>query len=282
MILSHRDDIFLQGSNTTGILLIHGLTGAPAEMKFMAKHLHRKGYTVYVPLLAGHGQDEAALTKTRYEDWVGGLRIALTNFASQVKHVHIAGICVGGGLGLYLAKQQPELVKSVVIYSATLNYDGWNQPKWVSLARFFKHALIRIPKIRKVYFEEKYPFGIKNDRIRQLLMRDGQGIEGTLSKFPIISLYENYRLNDALKNALPSIQIPTLLIHARKDDVSHPRNAFKIQKLHGGKCQIVLLEDSYHMLHVDQERHKVAELTANFFAQTTPNTLENNGLHQNS
>ena len=38
-----------------------------------------------------------------------------------------------------------------------------------------------------------------------------------------------------------------------------------IQKLHGGRCEIGWLEDSYHMIHVDQERHKVAHMTADFF-----------------
>jgi carboxylesterase len=64
---------------------------------------------------------------------------------------------------------------------------------------------------------------------------------------------------------LPSITIPTLLIHARDDDVSHPRNARRIQRLHGGSCDIVYLENSYHMIHVDRERDRVAELTAGFF-----------------
>jgi carboxylesterase len=61
------------------------------------------------------------------------------------------------------------------------------------------------------------------------------------------------------------MQTPTLLIHAKEDDVSHPRNAERIQRLHGGQCEVVLLDNSYHMLHIDQERHKVADLTADFF-----------------
>ena len=80
-----------------------------------------------------------------------------------------------------------------------------------------------------------------------------------------IALYQNYRLNDALKAALPQMTAPTLLLHARNDDVSHLRNSHAIRRRHGGACELVVLENSYHMIHVDRERHKVAELTGNFF-----------------
>ena len=72
-------------------------------------------------------------------------------------------------------------------------------------------------------------------------------------------------MNNYLKKALPKMTVPTLLIHAKEDDFAHYRNAYAVQKLHGGKCEVVLLEDSYHMIHIDKERKKVAELTAIFF-----------------
>ncbi|MDE3016607.1 MAG: alpha/beta fold hydrolase [Pseudomonadota bacterium] len=256
---------YLEGTRNKGVLLVHGLTGSPAEMKFIGKQLHRKGFTVYAPTLAGHGSNEVALKATRYEDWTAGLQTALRYFRKQVPEVHTAGICVGGALALYLAYLEPEAVSKVAIYAPALDYDGWNQPKWSRAARVMREALIRIPSVRHAHFKEMYPFGIKSDRIRSALVNDEEGIEGTLPNFPAVALYENYRLNHVLKNALPGITTPTLIIHAREDDVSHPRNSFAIQKRHGGVCDVVLLEDSYHMIHVDQERHKVADLTASFF-----------------
>jgi carboxylesterase len=133
--------------------------------------------------------------------------------------------------------------------------------------RRFRNLLIKIPMIRRMSFAEKSPYGIKSERIRKLLVGNGHGIEGTLPSFPASSLYENFRLNDALCTMLPNITIPTLLLHAREDDVGHPRNALAIQQLHGGECKLVWLEDSYHLIHVDQERHKVAQLTADFFVR---------------
>ena len=38
----------------------------------------------------------------------------------------------------------------------------------------------------------------------------------------------------------------------------------------GGPTSVQLLDDSYHMIHVDQERDRVAAMTAEFFNEVTP------------
>jgi carboxylesterase len=258
---------YWEGSSGKGVLLVHGLTGAPMEMKFIGKQLHKRGYSVYAPTLPGHCQDKRSLLRTKFEDWLSGLRESLHLFRKKVKEVHAAGICVGGALALYLAYSEPTLLETVVIYSATLNYDGWNVPFYYPWARYGIPLLIHLPFVKRLAFSETAPYGIKSERVRKMVMSDGSVIAGALPSFPMGTLYENYRLNKALEKALPLIQTPTLLIHAKEDDVSHPRNADRIQKLHGGRCELVLLDDSYHMLHIDQERHKVADLTIDFFEE---------------
>ncbi len=255
---------FLEGTNGKGVLLVHGLTGAPAEMKFVAKRLHAAGYSVYAPTLAGHGQDERALLATRFEDWAESLRLALNRFGPEITEVHAAGICVGGGLALYLAHLEPERVRRVVVYSATLDYDGWASPFYYKLGPVGIPIVSKIPVLRGLSLGESEPYGVKSERLRKIMM-SGNEMEGTLPRFPLRALNENYRLNRRLKQILPAMRTPTLLIHAREDDVSHPRNAYRIQAMHGGECRVVMLEESYHMLHVDQERRAVADLTARFF-----------------
>jgi carboxylesterase len=39
---------FMEGTNGKGVLLVHGLTGAPVEMRLVARQLHRRGYTVWL------------------------------------------------------------------------------------------------------------------------------------------------------------------------------------------------------------------------------------------
>lgn len=279
MLPPDRFDFFLPGSPKKGVLLVHGLTGSPSEMRFVGKQLHKMGFTVYAPTLAGHCQDEAALLATTYEDWIASIHKALEVFESSVEEIYMAGICVGGALALMAAQHLPHKVKGVAIYAPTLNYDGWNTPFYYPLTKYCMPLLKKIPFIRRIRFAERHPFGVKSDRVRNAIMGGkGEGIEGTLPYFPAMALYQNFRLNQALARALPGITTPTLLLHARADDVSHPRNAYAIAKLHGGRCEVQLLEDSYHMIHVDQERKKVAALTADFFG--IPQHIEHSNLLQ--
>lgn len=255
---------YFEGSREKGVLLIHGLTGAPVEMRFVAKALNRLGFTVCAPQLAGHCKDIATLEATKYEDWLDSLREPLGRLRGEVRKVYTAGICVGGALGLMLAHQEPGKIEKSVIYSPTLHYDGWNQRLWERIGAHLIDPLKWVKAWHHLSFQERSPYGIKDERMRRFLL-EGAELKGILPVFPVIALYENFRLNRALKAALPDMRVPTLLLHAREDDVSHPRNAEKIKKLHGGACELCYLDDSYHMIHVDRERERVAELTAKFF-----------------
>jgi carboxylesterase len=255
---------FGRGTNGRGVLLVHGVTGSPVEMKYVAKHLHRAGYTVYAPLLAGHGVDMAALRASRWEDWYRSLAARLSWFKDEVDQVFMAGVCVGGLLGLRLALDDPA-IKAATVYSPLLVYDGWNTPTHYRYGYISVPIAITLGVSRFITLKERPPFGIKSDRIRRLLAETPDGIRGTLPAFPVETLHQNLRLFREVKNVLPEIRTPTLLVHAREDDLSSPANALYIKDRIGGPCEIQWLTDSYHMVHVDQEHRLASERTRTFF-----------------
>jgi carboxylesterase len=75
---------------------------------------------------------------------------------------------------------------------------------------------------------------------------------------------EMHRLSDHLDAVGRLIHQPTLILHARDDDMSHPRNAYRLKKVLGGPVALHLLDDCYHMIHVDRQKDLVGELTADF------------------
>ena len=263
-IETDEHSFYFEGSSDKGVLLIHGLTRFPVEMRFVGKALNRLGFTVYAPRLAGHCVDVETLEATTHKDWLDSLRKPLYALKNEVRHVYTAGICVGGALGLMLAHQERHIVEKAVIYSPTLHYDGWNQSLWHRMGAHLIDPLKWMKRWHHLHFEERAPYGIKDERMRRFLV-EGANLKGILPVFPVIALYNNFCLNRELKAALPQMTVPTLLLHAREDDIAHPRNAEKIKRLHGGPCELVYLEDSYHMIHVDSERDRVAEMTADFF-----------------
>jgi carboxylesterase len=254
----------LEGTNGKGALLIHGLTGAPGEMLFLAKRLHRRGFTVHVPQLAGHCQDLRQLLSTTWGDWLDSVRSGFESLSRTVDEVNVAGICAGGALGLALAAEQ-SAVRRAAVYSMTFEYDGWNMKKWYRLAPMLRLARIA-PLMRHLKFKERHPYGIKDERLREQLEKAPDSVvDGALPYMPLGALSEMYSLCRHVERKGRSVVQPTLIAHAREDDMSNLRNAQRLASALAGPVTMLVLEDSFHMIHVDRERKRVADETARFF-----------------
>lgn len=68
-VMKGAESIHLEG-NDDAVLLIHGFTGSPFELKELAHRLNEGGYTVDVPRLPGHGTVIEDMLETRYQDWL--------------------------------------------------------------------------------------------------------------------------------------------------------------------------------------------------------------------
>lgn len=258
----------LRGGGGKGVLLVHGLTGAPGEMKFLAKRLHRRGFDVHAPLLVGHGADERRLLRTTWRDWLDGVCEAHERMAREVDEVYVAGICVGGALGLALSAERP--VAASAVYSMTYRYDGWNMARWYSSAEPLVRPLARLPGLRRLSFAEPYPYGLKDERLRESVARaENPLIPGSLDRLPLGAMYQMHDLADHLDRIGRRLLQPTLILHAREDDMSHPRNALRLRDALGGPVELRFLDDCYHMVHVDRQRDLVGDLTAAFFGPPT-------------
>jgi len=254
----------LRGEGRKGVLLIHGLTGAPSEMRPVARRLNRAGFDVSAPQMAGHGVDETTLLKTTWRDWLDSVHAAYERLARGVDEVYVAGICVGGALGLALCAEVPE-IRGAAAYSMTFEYDGWNMPRFAVAAPLIQFVA-NLPLVRRLSWTETYPYGLKDLRLRELASRAPDTlIEGSIDRLPIGSLYEMYRLARHVERLGPDIRTPTLIVHAREDDMAHLRNAERLRDALAGPVQLEVLEDSYHMIHVDKERSRVGDMTAAFF-----------------
>lgn len=256
--------LFFPGSRI-GVLLIHGLGGTPRELKFIAKGLNAYGYTVLCPRLVGHCGTEADLVATSWPDWTGSVQKAYNRLAAETDVIFAGGLSAGAVMSLYLAQTQPK-VRGLGLYSTTLRWDGWSIPK----LSFLLPLILRLPYFGPRYrFEETFPYGIMNDRLRRIVvsgMHSGDSTEAGLPATPGYSLRELWRLVDIVKKGLPSLKVPTLLIHARHDDIAHRRNSEYVHKHLGGPSDLMLLDNSYHIITVDQERDIVCSASARYFS----------------
>jgi carboxylesterase len=264
--MANADLRFFYPGGRTGVLLIHGLTGTPLEMKFVGRQLARRGYTVYGMQLAGHGVDAPTLLKTGWRDWCASALDAHAQLAAEVDRVFVAGLSMGALLALHLAALRPAAVHGVGLYAPILRYDGWAIP-WTRHFACLLPLLTRLPGGRRRVFPETYPFGIRDDRLRELMvarLQAGDAANAGLAGFPWPSLVQFQKLVRDLKPRLGRVRAPCLIVHPVNDDVADARNALAIGRRLGGPVQYEWLQDSYHIVTVDRQRARVVEATADF------------------
>src|SRR5258708_38513105 len=94
-IMTCTDRSFTLKGGKTGFLLIHGLGGTPLELKFVAKGLARRGFTVHCCQLAGHCGDEQDLLATGWRDWHASGGVARDRMRASFDTVIVGGLSMG-------------------------------------------------------------------------------------------------------------------------------------------------------------------------------------------
>ena len=121
---------------------------------------------------------------------------------------------------------------------------------------------------RKRAFMETFPYGIKNERIRDWIvgrMLSGDSAGGGLPGNPWPSLAEFVRLSGHVRRRLDRVRAPCLVIHSTNDDIASLDNVAIVERSVSAPVETILLDDSYHMISVDQQRDVVIERSAGFF-----------------
>ncbi len=267
-----KPGVLMPGRNGHAVILVHGLTGTPTEMRFLAWFLNTQGFTVSCPRLANHGQPMPVLKMSRWEEFYDSVRRSYEDLRRDHDAIFVGGLSMGALLALLLAEEFRADIRGVSCLSPTLFYDGWNVP-WY---QFMLPLASRTPLRNYVYFKEQPPYGLKNERIREKVhefyaradIHDLGDVERFgYPFFPVRLLGELRRLVAHVERRLPRITCPCQVIQARNDDMSSVKNAEHIhRRVASRRKEIVYLEDSYHVITADQERGKVAQSMFDFFS----------------
>jgi carboxylesterase len=264
--------LFFKGDNGSAVILVHGLTGTPNEMKYLATYLNKSGYTVVCPKLANHDQSIWVLKNTSWQEIYGSVRDVLVK--GELKDfdgpIFVSGLSMGALLALLLADEFKDRISGAACLAPTLFYDGWNTP-FANI--FFPFAYTPIRYI--AYFKESPPYGIKNEIIQQRIHKYYatarlDDVEGAAQYgypyFPVTLLHQLQLLVKHLEKKLPGMAFPIQLIQAKDDDVASVKNSkFIYDRVRSEIKEMILLYNSYHVITADQERATVAEKVTEFF-----------------
>src|SRR5262245_29313539 len=249
-----------------GFLLIHGLGGTPLEMRYVAQGLAHAGHTVHVPQLAGHCSTADDLGATCWGDWYESVSQEHDRLAARCDTVIAGGLSMGAILAIHHAAERGQGVSGLALYAPSLWLDGWGVPWYASL-----FSLVTKKWCAELFaFAERHPWGVKDARVRlavEQAIKSGDSSQAGISALPGSLMLELRWLVQQVKKEIGKVQQPALIVHPRQDDRASLRNLRYLQASLSGPVETVVLDDSYHLVTLDRQRHIVVSRTLDFAAR---------------
>ena len=266
--------IFLKGGKNA-ILLIHGITGTPSEMRYLAKCFNKAGYAVLCNTLPHHCSSLEELKKATWQEIAALCSEDFKSLKKEHEKVFVAGLSMGALVSIHLAAQFPGDVAGIIAFAPTLFYDGWAVHKGQVLLPLAWH----IPYFRnKIDIRENPPYGLKDESLQNTIhaFYSKAGKSNSNEKvimfgspfFPLASLYQHHKFSKVVMRELARVKTPILIMHAREDDMTSLKNAEYVFRNIGSEDKsLIVLEDSYHMIVIDKEKERVAGETIKFMSR---------------
>lgn len=246
------------------VLLIHGLSGTPLEMQYVARMLHKAGFTVRAPHFPGYGYDKDAST-TKWQVWHEEVVAHFEELKREYKTVSVCGLCIGAVLALSLAAEKGDEVAGLSLLATTLYFDGWSIP-WY---RFLLPLGYYTPFRYFYSYREREPYGLKNEQLRAWIAREmtekSTSAAGS-SRIPMSGIFETDKLIKSVKRNISRVTAPALIMHSLEDDTATVKSAdFVEREIGSNRVRKIFLDDCYHIVTLDNQKHMVAEETIRFF-----------------
>ncbi len=190
----------LLGTNNKAVLLIHGWTATPYEVRRLGVYLNENGYTALAPLLSGHGTKPQDLENIKWTDWLKDVIKAYQELKKNYTQVYIVGNSLGANLAVALAKDRADIAGLVLL---AMPYKI-RMEKWL----FF---LAQITKSLKPYHKKFYPptFGSATTITRVI----------SYQTYPTKSVLEVFKLVKISRKELNKITQPCLIMQSSSDHV---------------------------------------------------------------
>jgi carboxylesterase len=287
---------FSIGTGPDACLLLHGLTGAPSEMRPLGDLLAARGIHCVAPLLPGHGVAPEALFGLTRSDLLEAAHQALRELRSA-RRIYLAGLSFGALLAIQLAARQrlrngdPEISKLALLAPAI----RFASSTWL-LAELFgrlplKDTPLMLPKGagRDVFGVGEAPLiavpgvaaeanpdrlaGISQPIAVPLLagaraaLDTGVRADGSLSRIPASWGRELRLLSEESLALAPRVRAPTLIVQGGRDRTANPAGAQLLSRRLGSRIvELRVFPEGGHVLPIDGVGPEVCAVIGSFFA----------------
>lgn len=246
-------EFFLPGSRAS-VLLIHGLSGTPYEMRYLGERLAAAGLRCLGVRLAGHGESPQALGATTHHNWYQSVVEGCERLRGYGDPIVVVGQSAGAVLAARLAIEQRAAVSAVVMLAP-----AFFLPRWQRLALYL--IAQAGPWAGRIYLHSAGP-DLHDAAARQ--------IHPGMALMPLGAALSLSQLAAQVRPRLPRLVQPILLIHSRNDHVCpFAQNVDLVMGSVGTRNKrLVVLGESYHIVSVDTEKERVALEVLDFVRRT--------------
>ena len=232
----------IEGHRPEGILLLHGLTGTPAELRVLGESLAADGYTVHAPLLPGRGTRPEDMHSLCWEDWMAAALSAYDDLAQRHESVVVGGVSAGGVMTLDLAlRRRPA---ALLLYATALAIRDRIAYVTPYIWRFIRSW--PAPGSDCVEPETRTP---------------------CYDPAPLRAVSELIAGVRRVRHRLEEISAPALVAHSLTDRFVPVACSYELSRRLRGPVRTLFLDGTGHGITADAKRHEVANESRAFLAE---------------
>ena len=233
-----NEPFLLKGiDNGVGVLLFHGFTASPWEVKELGTYLNeQENMTVFGPLLAGHGTSPEDLKSTKWEDWYRSANESYNMMKDAFGCVYVGGMSTGSSLALMLAMEHD--VCGIISIATPIIFQGW-------LIRYTKYLKYFVPYTERLVPESMKPYYYE--------------------KRPTAAVAQLYKMVQIMRKSLYKIDEPIIIIQSLKDQTIEPFSAEVIMtNISSEDKTFIWFDEGSHVIIKDAQRDEVFKLIKEF------------------
>lgn len=234
-----------------GCLVSHGFTGAPKEMRWMGEYLNQQGYTVCGVRLNGHATKPEDMVRANWQDWLLTIEDGYEMLHACCDAVFLLGLSMGGVLALTAASFLP--VRGVVAMSTPYKIENRLLPLAGVLSLFLRY----MPKGKGPPGDGWFDMDVWKQHV-------------AYPQNPVRSGGQLHKLLGVMRESLPQVKAPVLLIHSRDDDYVFKGSMEAIHDHLGSSDKAMLwVEGGGHVITEEPTRHQVFKAAGAFIERVS-------------
>lgn len=221
-----------------GVLLVHGFSANPAEMKVIGEGLFELGYEVYGLRLPGHGTSPADLRERNRKEWLKEVSLGMALISRFCPRFFVIGNSMGALLSL------------MAIAKTSVDIAGF-----VAIAPAFRVKDRRLPFVTYVDAAQRLY------RVFAELKTDWPYIESrpenpdvNYSQVPYHGLFELYQTTRESRDYIEALTLPTLFIQAEHEFTVDPEATYEaFEKIPAEDKSLLKVDIDKHVITLDKE-----------------------------